>query len=54
MPSPESLHLAAEFEVAFDFFVAEDAEAIDDSHRAADHLDDFIGVEGQNIVLRTE
>ena len=46
MPSPESLHLAAELEVALDLFIVEYPEAIDDSDGAADHLDDFIGVEG--------
>jgi len=38
----ETLHLAAEFEIALDLFVVEDTEAIDDSHRATDHFDDFI------------
>src|SRR5664280_3431833 len=46
VPPAETFHFAAEFEVPLDLFVVEDAEAVDDSHGAAGHLDDFIGVEG--------
>jgi len=45
MASAEALHLAAELKIAFDLFVVEDAEAVDDGDGAADHLDHFIGVE---------
>jgi hypothetical protein len=46
MAAAEALHLAAEFEIAFDLFVVKDAEAVDDGDGVADHFDDFIGVEG--------
>ena len=54
MSPAQALYFPAQLEVATDLFVIEDAEAIDDSHGAADHLDDFIGVVGLNQVLRTE
>lgn len=51
MPPSKAFDLTTQFKVAADGGVVEYAEAIDDGHRAAGHLDHFIGVEGLNIVL---
>ena len=45
VPAAQALDLAAEFEVALDLFVIEDAEAVDDRDGAAGHPDDLRGVE---------
>lgn len=49
MPSSEAFHFAAQFEVAADFGVVEEAEAINDGKGAAGHFDDFVGV---NVPVR--
>jgi hypothetical protein len=43
----EALDLAAEFEIAADDRIVEDAEAIDDGHGAAGHFDHLVGIELQ-------
>jgi hypothetical protein len=43
----ETLHLAAEFEVAFDLFVVEDAKADDDGDGSVGHGDHCIRFEGK-------
>jgi hypothetical protein len=45
LATAESLDLAAEFEVATDGVIIEDAEAIYDGDGAPGHFDQFIGVE---------
>ena len=40
MPAAEAFDLASEFEIAFNFIVIEDAEAVDDGGGGADHFDD--------------
>ena len=45
MSAAEALDFAAEFEVTFDFFVIEDAEAIDDGEGIAGPFDDVVGIE---------
>ena len=47
MAAAEALHLAAEFEIAADLRVVQDAEAVDDGDGAAGHFDDLVGIELQ-------